>query len=442
MYFSSIYNTISEKIKGDKISEEIFNKLLKENKVYTHQLENMNILSTSKKLMKNIKDVKEVVLKLLTKNQEFIKATSLTNRDVLKENKKLLDFYNLNPKDLKASDLDFAIDLSTNKQNNKLLIENFLGRDIKKSFLLEKKILKENLDDLKYLFTSIKSENNQDKFKNQAGIVSLLAEGINNKNKTFIKESLNKIKEEKDMSKSIEKLYDLRILTEKVLKEFQKDDDEDKTPRLSGKKEITLVDLKHIKKVKIIAPYNWKNPDKIELKFIVPFYPAGQYRNDILEDALKIKKKLDGLQRTFINLFIYQKDRKIYFDPSDSYWQVIMRTNGIKEGTPVFAKFEIYLNVSKLQDNDWETLYKQGYSMLKDFDRFLPIMFEDSLTDKFQKIFTKQKAKQPIGTRTRRPRSTNSIIPKQKQTGDDDSYYDMWVGKNPTPTKMYDKNEE
>ena len=433
MYFASIYNLISEKIKGNKESKEKLDKFINENKVLKHQLETMNLLQTSASIIGEVNKVKELAKQIVASNQTFIKGNKIDKHSMIKANKKLLEYFNINPSLVKSCDLDFAIDMADSRKNNLYLVESYLKEQSKKS-LLESKAVKV-LTSLRESFDYIKTSKSVSDFQTQSKIVKFLSEGLDKKNQEFINESLKKLDEsfkQKD-SVSVEKLYDLRLLTETLLKEFQTDDEDKPIKKQSGSKSLVLPDLKYIKQIRIIAPYNWKSPDKLELRFTVPTYPVGAYYADIVESALKIKKKLDRFQRSFVNLFIYQKEKTSFFEPTDTIWDVLMRTNGIKPDVPVNAKISFYVNINKKESHSFDELTKQAYKLLKDFDKFLPILFEDELTNKFQKLAISQKEKEG-GGRVRRKRNSNPL--KKQNQGQEDKFYDMWVGPKGKPSKI------
>jgi len=433
MYFSTAISLVKEKIKGNKELTEKFKKMLKENKILKHQNDNMVILNRSSKVLGEIIKVTELAKVIVSSNAEFMKKNQLTSNSFKNENNKLLEAFDISiiGKYIPTK-LDLALDLSISAKENKKLLESYLNTMSNNT----KKLLKESKENkLSFLNERFSNILSKEELINQTKIIEFLSEKFDNKNKEFINESISKIDRESLNIKSIQKTHDLRLLVENLLLEFQTDDeetDEAVVKRTSGSKVSVLTDLKYIKGIKILTPYNWKSPDKIEIKFQIPVYPVGAYYVDIVESALKVKRKLDRFHRSFINLFIYQKERTGYFEPTESIWDVLIRTNGIKPGSAVNAKLDIYLNVNKKGNYSFSDLEKEAYKLLKDFDRFLPIMFEDELTDKFQKLAMKSKDAEG---RSRRQRNLNTIS-KQNQS-DEDKGYDLWIGKG--DTKQYFK---
>ena len=85
--------------------------------------------------------------------------------------------------------------------------------------------------------------------------------------------------------------------------------------------------------------------------------------------GIKIKLKLLRMERVFLNLFIYQKERTNLFNPVGSIWDVDMLSQ-ISFNKPTKAKVTLYIrtNEKNLDVNQWQDYVNGAYAVLKDFD--------------------------------------------------------------------------
>jgi hypothetical protein len=372
--FDSVINSIYKKISAikDPVRKEVaFNHLtrkLTENKVYKHQYQNLT-------LIESIQDKKKAAKLIAERNTNFIKESDMCCCKVKKANEKLLEFFNINPKTVKNTKIDNIIEVKASKPIKDILI--------------------------KESFQKIQENKDKKSFQKQLNIIRFLSEGLGQENKTFIKNSgytLSKLKES-EFKKANYKAYQLRMLVEKLIKEYQKNEKEYPN-QTSPKQEVALKDLKYIKKIKVQAPYNYKSPEKLLVKFIVVFYPSGVYNQEIVNEKNEIKKKMDRIERTFVNRTIYDKRRTNVINPVGTIWDGTMDTTHTtaKPGNPAFYKTELWLNTNLSTGVTWEQCYKEVYNMLKDFEVILKDMFDVDLEQEFQ-AKQLQKRKSEIGQR-------------------------------------------
>ena len=391
MYFSSIYNTVLKKLAKNKDENSLksLTEKLEKNPIYKHQFDILNFVRESK--IENNEDLNNLVKTIVRKNHKFIKEKKVTHIDVWKENKKLLEFYNISSLEVIPNVLDKAIDLNINKGLNESALRSFFKDKIKETKEFTKKeLIQEN-------FNYIYKYDDKHQFKTNMSIIQFLSENINDKDKIFINESLNKIKAtyKNKFKESVGNLYKLRLLTEKFLKEFHLEDEEDfeefgdeepDEPKTSPGKKLSLKDLKYIKRITVETPKNFQNPSQIIISFKIPFYPVGGYYSDLKKSAIHIKNRLTKFRRSFINLFIYQKDRTNLFDPIGTIWDVTMRdTSGFKFNKEVPGRVRIFLHTNKKEGNTWDNYWKASYAMIKEFDNMLSDLFPDELNIEAQK---------------------------------------------------------
>jgi len=268
MYFSSIYNTVLKKLAKNKDENSLksLTEKLEKNPIYKHQFDILNFVRESK--IENNEDLNNLVKTIVRKNHKFIKEKKVTHIDVWKENKKLLEFYNISSLEVIPNVLDKAIDLNINKGLNESALRSFFKDKIKETKEFTKKeLIQEN-------FNYIYKYDDKHQFKTNMSIIQFLSENINDKDKIFINESLNKIKAtyKNKFKESVGNLYKLRLLTEKFLKEFHLEDEEDfeefgdeepDEPKTSPGKKLSLKDLKYIKRITVETPKNFQNPSQI-----------------------------------------------------------------------------------------------------------------------------------------------------------------------------------
>jgi len=441
MYFSSIYNTVLKKFAKDKDENSLktLTEKLEKNPIYKHQFDILTFVKESR--VENNEDLNDLVKTIIRKNHKFIKEHKVSHIDVWKENKKLLEFYNINSDDLTLDILDKAIDLNIDRKlNEKALRSYFKDKIVETKEFSKKELIKEN-------FNYIYKNKDRQQLKNNISIVKFLAECVNDKDKIFIDESLARIKNSynEKFKEAVSNVYKLRLLTEKLLREFSLEDEEfdepgdeePDEPKTSPGKKLKLKDLKYIKHIVIETPKNYKSPSHLIVNFKIDFFPVGGYYSNLKQSAIHIKNRLQKFRRTFINLFIYQKDRTNLIDPIGTGWNVIMRdTSGFKFNKAVPARVEIlfHTNKKKGENASWDDYWRGCYNMLKDFDNMLPDLFPDELDLEAQNLAVKHR--DPESTRNIK---TNRDFYNDKPDIDDN--FDIFSPVGPG-SRTNDKDDE
>lgn len=408
MYFETILGKIFSKINEQtdvKLREKNFQLLeskLFENQSLKHQFELLSSIKEAKKLVKTKFQLENFLKKIRNKNFKFITENKITPVTIWNENKKLMEYYNIDPRGIVPSVLDKSIEISTTKNLNETAIKSYIGEVAKRDKSEDKKSINES-------FKIILENKSQKDLNKQFKIVGFLASEFDNINKNFVYESLRKLRtmQKSNYKECVQKLHKLRILSEKILREYQADPNSKK----SAGQRVSLKDLSFIKNIQVEAPKNYLDPEKIFVSFQIPFYPVGAFFNELRLSAIDIKKRLDRLETNFINKYVRQYPE--YFNPKGAIWQVLMRVNGIKEGNAVNARVKVYLNAKPGNGNSFEDYYSVVYQMLKEFNSSLSEVFPDELTIKAQKDAIKKKDP----TRVRAKRRSVPPSEKQKQSG-------------------------
>lgn len=334
------YNMLENKIMRNPTLKESF-------RLYTLLSENANKIKESE-------DYSKLFL-VIQKNSNILKSNKIDS-----EVKKLLEYFNINPKNIKSHIMDKAI-----KLNEKAIKEIVLNKD--------RKILIEN-------FRRIIKKKSDDGLRKQFQIVQFLSESIENKKrKTFIQESLNSllVLRYKNYNSCVKNLFKLRTLTEDVLDGSIEDSEQSKS-KYGGGKKVSFKDLNFIKKITVIVPEMYLKPEKIMISFEIPVYPIGATRSAASTSNIQTRNKFNRLERVFVNQFIYNTNRDNLFDPVGTIWDVILSEQATP-GKSFKAKFDIYINTNEENEavNKWEDYYKTVYKILKEFNIQLPNLMGD-----------------------------------------------------------------
>ncbi|MEO6301775.1 MAG: hypothetical protein ABIP51_01255 [Bacteroidia bacterium] len=318
------------------------------------------------------------------------KVNKIDIKEVNKEVKALLEYFNINPTSIKETTMDKAMSLN--------------------EFAIRKVVINEKLNILSETFKHIIKEENEYDLRRNFQIVNFLSESFSDKTrKTFFKESLRSLLEEryKDYGSCVKKLYKLRILAEEVLREddFENDEEgeEEEKAKLGGTKTAKLTDLSYLKKptVEIV---NWKQPSKVVINFNIPIYPTGAVQTATQTTNLKTRTVVQRLERHFVNLTIYQKNRTNLFNPVGTIWDVGNLHSQPKVGAENKVSVSIYLNTNSENDgvNTMEMFVKAVNQMLIEFNDMLP-----DLMGPFARVLTSDAQKQDI-------KSTKGLDKRQK----------------------------
>lgn len=381
----SIYkkiNSIKDKSKQNEAFNYLENQLLS-NPYIKHQFELLNSLKGKQGRITTQESFDQFVKGLREKHVSFLKenngASQLT---IWKENKKLFEYFNINSKEINLDEFDVALDIySTAKGLNEGIIKNIVKKTINSDLKLKKKDLKEN-------FSRLKVKENPLSLNQQFEIINFLSECMQSTQKKFIQTSLRSLKEEqyKNYGSCVEKLYKLRLLTEKTVSDYE---DDAEVGQYGGGKRVRFQDLKYIKRIEVSTPINYQRPEKIILNFRIPVYPIGGTRNAAMTSSLRIKDKINKLERIFVNSTIYQKNRTKYFDPVGTIWEVSLREQ-VTPGQKTEARVTCYISTAKESEGTitWDQYKDLSYSLLKEFDKMLPSAmgnFVDVLSPSVQK---------------------------------------------------------
>ena len=415
-------SSIKDKTKQNEAYNYLENQLLN-NPYIKHQFELVSSLrekrgkiTTQEAFESFVKGLKEKHKKFLDENKD---ASQLT---IWKENKKLFEYFNINPKEISINEVDAAIDIySTSKGLNEGIIKNYVKRKLNESLKDMKKVLKEQ-------FFSLKNKENVLSLDNQFKIINFLSESMIPAQQKLVKASLRSLQEErvKNYGGCVEKLYKLRLLSEKITEDYIDTDNE--VGEFGGGKRSRETDLKHIKRIEISTPINWQRPEKIILNFRIPVFPIGVTRNAAMTSALKIKNKINKLERIFLNATVYQAKRINIFDPVGTIWDVMMREQ-VAPGQKTEARVTCYLSVPKEADGKvtWDQLKLQAYQMLKEFDKLLPKVmgeFTDVLTPMAQKDELKatkgMNKKDKLAYSNKQGRVDTDLLRRKIGSGDED----------------------
>ena len=340
----------AKKVEGYKILE----KKILDSPVLKSHFEVYNDLKENTNTIANTSQFKNFFLTLTEK------VNKIDIKEVNKEVKALLEFFNINPSSIKETIMDKAMIL------NEVAVRKVVINE-KKSMLSE-------------TYKHIIKEENEFELRKEFQIINYISESISNgKRKLFLKESLRSLLEEryKDYKSCVKKLYKLRVLADELITEAIDDESEIKSEHGGGKK-TTMKDLSYIKSIDIIVPEMYKKPEKIILSFYIPVYPIGATMSASTTSAIRIREKLNRIERAFINSAIYAKGKTNLFNPVGTIWQVSLKMQS-KPGSKQNAGVDIYLNTNIENEgtNTWE-MFKQGATeILKDLNDMLPDLLGD-----------------------------------------------------------------
>lgn len=424
MNFNSILTNIFTKIKKERdvlSKSQLFNSLqenINNNHIYKHQFEMINMVKEAKDKIKNDVQLNTFLKKVRTKNFNFIKENKINNVEIWNENKKLMEYYNINPNTIIPSLIDKSIDINAHKKLNEEAIKSYIGKvEIQKTD--RRAVIKESFSSIGNLYKE---------YNTNLKIVRFLSESLKDENKIFISKSLTKLREDKrDIKSNVKKLYKLRLVTENALiKEFQNEKNNGDIQKGSI---VKLPELSVIKKIRMETPSAYKkNIRKVVISFEVPFYPVGARFSELKNSALEIKNKLESMGDFFIKKCLIPQDKKL-FDYDGSVWHVVMRETAITPGQPNPGKVKLYINGIEGKWFPWEEYYKAAYAALKQFEGTIEEQFSDELSKDAQdralaeKDPNRQRAvKVPRKGNQKRKASSPARKPKKVSTGNDEMF--------------------
>lgn len=417
MNFKTILNEVYGVIfseNDNKKREEYIQQLeeqISSDPLLTYQFNMLQLLKKAKSKLKTQKAVNRFIENVNQKHLNFIQENGVSTLDFWKSNQFLVEYYNINPNTLSVSLIDKALSINNNTKLNEIVIKKYLGEKKNVNKILEKKSL------IKESFINIMQRNDEKSLQKNIKIIRFLGECVNREDKFFILKSLKKIKSMitsnnvthngNALKEATKKAYKLRLITEGKVEDGIEDEElgnkysstldqqlsreEERNYRshqTSPGRSIKLSNLEYIKKIEITAPRNYKNPEKIIISFLVPFYTKSPYHSEITQELKYIKKRFDQLERIFINREIYEKHLTDIFDPRGTIWESSLSVNGtLTSGTVRDYKLDIYLHTNPNSQQTWKTYYQTAYEMLTDFDKYLKQVFPTEMEppEKYEK---------------------------------------------------------
>lgn len=384
-----IYKKINE-MKGDKQKEaySFLESQLINNPSLKHQFELLTFIKKNKNSIINQESFLKFVKKINKKNVAFIKENKISHVGIWEANKELLEYFNINSKELETNIYDSAIDIyASSKSLNESSLRKILFK--KDAFLKEeRKFFKERIETIKESFSKLKHNKNTNELKKNFKIVNFLSECMQSEQKTMFQESLQSIFENrKDFNNCVSKLFKLRIVAEKVIKEAEDYsdwygddsnfdiDDRKASGKFGSGKSTKKQDLEYLKRISIETPINKNRPDKIIFRFDIPFYPTGKRRAEAMTSSIYINNKISRMGRTFINSTVYDKPERLkLFDPVGMIWEANIGREQAIAGQQNRIKVVIYISTTeKYKDiNTFNDFVNTGYAMLQDFNEMLP----------------------------------------------------------------------
>ena len=304
MIFSTGLKKIYESIKTapKDMQANLYSKLedkLIASKVLSYKFDLLEAISDRKnKLSKDQAD--KFINYINLKHNEFLEENNSVAL-FYKEEKKLMEFFNVDTNKIQPNELDLVINRKDNKINE-AVVRSFITD---KRIVSGKDLFESNKKDIKKNFLMIRNELDRDALKRKMDRINIVSNFLAPKVRKFVKESLNTIKEDmyKNFSSAINKGYKLDLITEKLLREYNVDDNDfDRDPSVPGAADRTgpnVPDMEYNPKAfkdseQELSDYNdtgKKNSSNKEFK--------SQELNDIKSDDVDIRttqeKELDDI---------------------------------------------------------------------------------------------------------------------------------------------------
>jgi hypothetical protein len=403
--FNSIYCAIVSKLTVAKNKEEGF-KIL-ENKILTnpHLKTQYNIFSAVKEKRGKINEIqaKDYISSL----DKYTSKLNYTTLD--KSNKALMEFFNINPKEVKVKKIDAIIDGFVRfNSGGALMLENadkkikenlfiYLTTQIEKikpSTLLENDSILGKVDENtrskvllniaaesynklssseQYIVEAVANKrwaNLNEKLKVTKLLASYLKESTN---KTFISACLKKIssdiKNKRNIKESAYSVYELQEQVKQLVE-----------AELGGDAELKVGTVGLLTNIVIGAVGDSKQPDTVYFEFRVKLYPQGNNFNDVRDNAQALSAKMSKIRRNVVNQFLYHSDKyKSYFQKSDVIFNFEMRTKNLKVGDFVVAKCEFTLPTVQDQPKPLMGFVGAIKSFATDISTYMQTYFAENL---------------------------------------------------------------
>lgn len=366
-----------KRLQGYKILE----RKIMESEVLKNQLEIYTILKENAELLTESKEYQEFY--------DILKEKCITfkEEDINNEIKSLLEYFNINPLNVKKTVMDSAMRL--NEVSIKDIVMNTKKRQLAEQF---KRLIKKP---------------DEEQVRTHFRVVNQLCKAVMDpKKKEFIKESLKTLLEEryKDFPSCMKKLYNLRRITENILESYQPSKVvkklhekgavataparvEDEIAKFYGEDELTakygrgtstgkghFKDFPYIKNIVMGTPSMSKRPEQLTIEFDIPCYPFGMSFTSnwtILRSALQTVQRLE---RSFVNNTVYKGGKQDYFEMVGTVMTADLKKQKLRPGETTVIQVTVHLNTNeKNRDtNNLQVYYKQAYEMLKGFNEVLP----------------------------------------------------------------------
>ena len=395
-----IYESIGKQAQPEqkKLYSQLESKLL-ENKILAYKFDLLESIQ-SKKGKFNSEVADKFISFLKNKHESFLKENNSVAL-FYKEEKKLFEFFNINQKDVTPEKLDLIVNKKDNALNETIIKEYITNPKSMsgKQTILEKK------DRIKEKFIDMKLDLNEQALNRQLRHMNILSDMLDPKNRKLVKQSIRTIQENvfSNMSMAIDKGYKLRILTEKLLREYTPDDDvyniaTDKEwnarEDMPGKNS-KLGDIGVFKNVIINIPKG-ANSHAIELYFSLPIYPTSATMANLMVESRKLDKVFFDLKNKFQRNVMYNANLRL-LTPVNLNWDVKVGGKNNNPQSPsdatgkqiaqkgyysVDVDFEIVIFINKKSndfayENEVELIMEHFSEFIQNYDVLSDVMTPD-----------------------------------------------------------------
>lgn len=322
---NKIYETISKQTVQEqkKLYSQLENKLL-ENKILAYKFNLLEAIQ-SKKGKFNNEVADKFISYLKNKHESFLKENNSVAL-FYKEEKKLFEFFNINQKDVTSNKLDLIINKKDNRLNEAVIKEYIINP---KSMSGKETIL-ERKDRIKEKFMDMKLDLNESALERQLRHINILSSMLDAQNKKLVRQSIKTIQENifSNLGTAINKGYKLRILTEKLLREYTPDDDVynmatdkewDEREKLPGKNS-KLGDIGIFKNVIVNIPKG-SSSHAVEVSFSLPIYPTSATMANLMVESRRLDKMFLDLKNKFQRNVMYSANLRL-LTPVNLNWDV------------------------------------------------------------------------------------------------------------------------
>lgn len=326
---NTLLNQLNEKIAADKALSYKFNLL-------------ESIKNRKNKL--NAEEALQFVKALNTKHTSFLKENNSIAL-FYKSEKKLMEFFNINTRELVSDKVDMFIGKKNNQLNEALVLEYVTNKNL----LTKKEYMERVKASIVENFVTIRNNKDEQGLAGQISSIEVIKNNIANpEKKKMVEAALKVVKTEalKKFSSAIEKGYKLRLITERLLMEdginptgedalglynnagknnrSDEDYEDFEADYEQQTKKFKLPDMTHIKG--ITAGLNMENDPTVTLSFKLMVYPKAVSMADLMVETKQLKEFFSRYQRPIINKCFYQQNLTL-LDPTGINWQVNVPLN-------------------------------------------------------------------------------------------------------------------